>query len=142
MTQLSRPPINGILESALYVADLDRSIDFYRRIFGFDVLLQEDRMAGLNVAGQQVLLLFRVGGSTEPSPTPGGTIPPHDGRGTIHFAFAITKDTLDPWRHWLREQNVSIESEVQTERGGHSVYFRDPDNHLVEVATPGLWDVY
>src|SRR6266702_2021059 len=27
-------------------------------------------------------------------------------------------------------------------RGGSSIYFRDPDNHSVELATPGLWSIY
>jgi catechol 2,3-dioxygenase-like lactoylglutathione lyase family enzyme len=27
-------------------------------------------------------------------------------------------------------------------RGGRSVYFRDPDGHSVELATPGLWETY
>jgi len=27
-------------------------------------------------------------------------------------------------------------------RGGHSIYFRDPDGHLLELATPGLWAIY
>ena len=28
------------------------------------------------------------------------------------------------------------------ERGGQSIYFRDPDGHLVELATPGIWAIY
>lgn len=133
------PPLEGVLETALYVGDLDRSIAFYERVFGFQTMLHDERMAGLRVPGRQVLLLFRRGGSTEPSPTPNGTIPPHDGRGTLHLAFAIGAAQVDAWRRWFRAQNVAIDSEVHNERGGHSIYVRDPDGHSVEVATRALW---
>ena len=135
------PPVVGLLESALYVADLDRSAEFYRRIFGFPLIFSEaNRMRALSVAGRQVLLLFRVGACTQPSPGSGGTIPPHDGSGNLHFAFAVAEDELQPWRDWLATNGVAIESEVKC--GGTSLYFRDPDGHLVELITPGCWPVY
>jgi catechol 2,3-dioxygenase-like lactoylglutathione lyase family enzyme len=31
---------------------------------------------------------------------------------------------------------------VALHRGGTSLYFRDPDGHLLELATPGLWTIY
>lgn len=136
------PHVNGVLETALYVADLDRSIEFYQRLFGFETLLRDERMCGLNVAGRQVLLLFKKGGSTAPTETPGGTIPPHDADGHIHLAFAIAEDELEAWQNWLAAQGVAIVSQVRTERGGHSVYFHDPDGHVLEVATPRLWPLY
>ena len=37
---------------------------------------------------------------------------------------------------------VEIEGRTDWPRGGHSIYFRDPDGHLLELATPGLWTVY
>ena len=136
------PDLGGVLETALYVADLERSIAFYRRVFGWRPLVHDERMAALNVVGRQVLLLFRRGGSVTPSVLPGGTIPPHDGAGQLHVAFAIPAEALDPWRERLGAENVAIESEVQFEAGGRSLYFRDPDGHLLELATPGLWSIY
>jgi hypothetical protein len=38
----------------------------------------------------------------------------------------------------LGERGVEIESAVHWARGGTSVYFRDPDNNLLELATPKL----
>jgi catechol 2,3-dioxygenase-like lactoylglutathione lyase family enzyme len=34
---------------------------------------------------------------------------------------------------------IAIESRITWARGGTSLYFRDPDGHSLEVATPGLW---
>jgi catechol 2,3-dioxygenase-like lactoylglutathione lyase family enzyme len=96
----------------------------------------------LNVPGGQVLLLFLKGSTTTTAVLPGGTIPPHDGNGRLHLAFAISGDDLDAWRKCLQSHGVSIEGEVKWPRGGTSLYFRDPDGHLVELATPGLWSTY
>jgi catechol 2,3-dioxygenase-like lactoylglutathione lyase family enzyme len=65
--------------------------------------------------------------------------PPHDTLGGGHFAFAISPNVIEDWRVFLAKQGVTIESEVRSERGGISLYFRDPDNNLLELATPGLW---
>lgn len=136
------PPVNGILETALYVSDLERSIRFYETVLGFEKLLGDERFVGMGVAGKQILLLFKEGASTKPSQTPGGTIPPHDGHGDLHLAFAISAGEKENWARHLKEQGVAVESVVWVERGGTSLYFRDPDNHLVELATPGIWPIY
>ena len=80
------PRVGGVLETALYVEDPDRSSAFYERVFGFEPFLREERMAGLGVPGGQVLLLFRRGGSAQSSATPGGLIPAHDGGGSCMYA--------------------------------------------------------
>jgi catechol 2,3-dioxygenase-like lactoylglutathione lyase family enzyme len=90
----------------------------------------------------QVLLLFKRGGSVQPSPMHGGMIPAHDGKGEIHVAFAIAAADLPAWRIRLSQNNLPIVSELVTDRGGTSIYFRDPDQHLIELATPGIWPTY
>jgi len=133
------PRLSHILETALYVADLDISGAFYQRILGGEPFLRDARMCALGLAGGGVLLLFVRGGSAEPSTPPAGTIPAHDGHGTLHVAFAIPKGELAAWEAHLAAQDVPIESRITWPRGGTSLYFRDPDGHSVEVATPGLW---
>ncbi len=136
------PDVTGILETSLYVSDIDRSTRFYQQLFGFEVILEEERLHALSVAGRNVLLLFKRGASTQPSEYPGGIVPPHDGQGTQHIAFAIPREELENWRERLQQLNIPIESEVHPERGGTSLYFRDPDGHSLEVATPGIWTIY
>ena len=46
------------------------------------------------------------------------------------------------WERRLEAYRVEIEGRTDWSRGGHSIYFRDPDGHLLELATPGLWTVY
>jgi catechol 2,3-dioxygenase-like lactoylglutathione lyase family enzyme len=89
-----------------------------------------------------VLLLFLRGHSLQTVQLPGGTIPPHDGHGPVHIAFAIAADALAAWQEQLAAENVAIEGRTKWPRGGTSIYFRDPDGHLVELATPGLWPGY
>jgi catechol 2,3-dioxygenase-like lactoylglutathione lyase family enzyme len=136
------PRISHQLEYAIYVEDLDRAEEFYRRVLGFETFLRDDRMVGLGVPGNSVLLLFRRGGSVEPSPTPTGDIPPHDAQGHQHLAFAIPVGELEAWEAHLQAEGVPLESRLTWPRGGVSLYFRDPDQHSVEVATPGLWPSY
>lgn len=136
------PALNCVLETALYVDDLDRAAAFYEGVMGLDrVLYADDRMRAYDVNGRSVLLLFVRGGTTEPVRTPGGVIPPHDGSGRLHMAFAIDPDALDPWREKLAAEGIAIEGRSDWKRGGHSLYFRDPDGNLLELATsPGLWE--
>ncbi len=131
------------LETSLFVDDLERSLDFYQTIFGFQKIEEAPgRLIALSVADRQVLLLGKKGASAKPSVTPGGTIPPCDGTGQWHMAFSIPASELQAWEAWLEEKGVTIESKVTWERGGTSFYFRDPDGHLLELGTPGLWSIY
>jgi catechol 2,3-dioxygenase-like lactoylglutathione lyase family enzyme len=104
--------VGGILETALHVADLARSAGFYPRLFGFDTLLESERLVALHVEGRYVLLLFPQGGTGEPFATPGGVIPPHGGMGPLHLAFSIAAADLEGWRDRLGAEGVPVESGV------------------------------
>ena len=136
------PQVTGILETALYVDDIDRAAEFYADLFGFAVMNRDERFCSFNVAPGAVLLLFRRGGMLSAVDTGYGAIPPHDGTGPLHMAFAIPADELAAWERRLVETGIAIESTVRWPRGSVSLYFRDPDGHLIELATPGLWENY
>ncbi len=131
-----RPNTQGILESSLYVTDVARSAQFYEKIFGFRVISAfGERGCAMQAGNARVLLLFKKGASRA-IPTP------HDGDGELHLAFAIAGGELAKWEAWLAENEIPVEEKRTWELGGHSLYFRDPDRHLIEVATPGTWSTY
>jgi catechol 2,3-dioxygenase-like lactoylglutathione lyase family enzyme len=137
-----KPTVKGILETVLYVDDVGRALAFYADLFGFKTLFASERAAGLDVAGKQVLLLFQKKGMLEPVVTERGTIPPHDGDGHLHMAFAIPADALEAWEKRLAARKVPITARFDWPRGGHSLYFEDPDRHVIELVTPGCWATY
>jgi catechol 2,3-dioxygenase-like lactoylglutathione lyase family enzyme len=134
------PEIRRVLETALYVEDLDRAVDFYGRLMGLRALTRGDRLTAMDAGQGTVLLLFARGSTEAGAEIPGGWIPPHSGTGPSHFALAVDEPELERWRSHLEAAGVDIESEVKWESGGRSLYFRDPDGHSVELASPGIWD--
>src|SRR4051812_10429354 len=122
------PTVSGILETALPSSDPVRSAAFYRNLFGFPALLETDRLIALDVAGKNVLLIFKAGATEDPSVIcGGGTIPGHGASGRTHFAFSITPDDVKPWQQKLESNGVAVESIVNWPQGAVSLYFRDPD---------------
>ena len=138
MANLSIPEIQGILETCINVSDMERARKFYQSVSGFEAMTSDERFCAFQV-GHDVLLLFTVGTSKDPVQIQGGVIPPHETVGAGHFAFAISPNIVENWKVFLSNQGIAIESEVRWERGGISLYFRDPDNNLLELATPGIW---
>jgi catechol 2,3-dioxygenase-like lactoylglutathione lyase family enzyme len=136
------PKLDGILETALYTDDMERARGFYEDVLQLEPIFSDSRLCAYAVSGREVLLIFRRGSATQTVTMPGGTIPGHDGSGPVHMAFAIGKDELEQWERHLAEHDVAIEGTTTWSRGGRSIYFRDPDGHLLELATPGLWTVY
>jgi catechol 2,3-dioxygenase-like lactoylglutathione lyase family enzyme len=96
--------VNGIPETAVYVTDPAVTAAFYRRLFGFGTLLESERLVALEVAGKNVLLLFRRGATGEPFDTGGGVIPSHAGVPPTHFAFSIAAEDVEPWAEKLRAE--------------------------------------
>jgi catechol 2,3-dioxygenase-like lactoylglutathione lyase family enzyme len=130
------PAINGIVESSLYVSDLRRSIRFYEETLGFKLISDfGERGCAMHAGGNQVLLLFKKRASVDFEF-------PHDGDGELHVAFAVSAAELPRWEAWLLESRGLSVGRKTWGGGGQSLYFRDPDRHLLELVTPGTWSVY
>jgi len=136
------PLLTSVLETSLYVEDLERASRFYEETFGLTRIEGDDRFRAYSVGGRSVLLLFKRGASNRVTQLPQGKLGPHDGSGQLHLAFSISVEDLPAWEKLLVERGIPIETRIRWPRGGTSIYFRDPDNHSVELATPGVWSIY
>jgi catechol 2,3-dioxygenase-like lactoylglutathione lyase family enzyme len=139
---LVKPRIRRIVETALDCDDLARTAVFYTTLLDATPMVSGDRLVALDAGEGTVLLLFQRSLTKDPVETPGGLVPAHDAGGPGHLAFAIDAADIPGWETRLAELGVAIESRVTWERGGFSLYFRDPDNRSVELASPGVWACY
>ena len=123
-----------ILETCIYVDDLDAAEDFYRRVLGLERIARDPQRHVFFRCGQGMLLIFNPALTTAD-----GKAPPHGAHGPGHLTFAMATAAAGDWRAWLHEQRVPIEREVSWPNGGLSLYFRDPAGNSLELATPQLW---
>lgn len=137
------PRLERVIETVIYVDDLARAAAFYEGVMELPLMTSDNhRFRAYDVGGQSVFLVFQRGATLEEVHLPGGIIPPHDGHGPLHLAFGIATDELPKWEQRLNEKGVTIEARTTWPRGGHSIYFRDPDRHLLELVTRGIWPTF
>lgn len=136
------PRLGGILETAVYVDDLERASAFYVRLLGIEPVLRQERLHAFAIAPGETLLIFPRALSQYDSQTYFGRIPGHATRGPGHFAFRISAAVLEDWRAWLGHLGIVIISQTDWPQGGISLYFNDCDGNVLELATPGLWPNY
>ncbi len=105
------------------VADLDRSIEFYRDMLGLPLIEQPPDRVQIQI-GWSVLTLIE---SETPLPS------------IYHFAFNIPENQLDAAQHWLSTRSPLI-PDASEQRVFHSdswnsdqVYFLDPDGNILEL---------
>jgi catechol 2,3-dioxygenase-like lactoylglutathione lyase family enzyme len=130
---------HGVLETSLYVTDVERAVEFYERVLGLrkldDGYFAGGRGAALQVGpGPSVLLLFRAEVTRQ-----GGTLLAHGTTGPGHAAFRVEADEIPRWRERLHEQGVEIAQEFSFGLNPPSIYFRDPDGNVLELAVAGIW---
>jgi len=130
-------PIRGVLETSLYVDDLDAAVRFYRDVMGLELIAADTMRDAFFRCGPGVLLLFRADLTLQTD----GEIPPHGAAGPGHAAFNVPQSELPAWEARLRQHGVEIERDHEWFDGMRSLYFRDPAGNCLELTSPGLWDL-
>ena len=130
------PPQLRIGHIHLKVADLDRSIAFYRDVMGFDLLFNAGTAAFLSVGGYHHHIGLNTWHSKGADPAPQGSA------GLYHFALNFpTRKDLGKALKRLREKNYPIS--VAIDHTTHlAIYLSDPDGNGIELAwdrDPGFW---
>lgn len=123
-----------VIESSLYVDDLDAAERFYRDLLGLELVGSEADRHRFFRCGDDMVLIFAAA-VTELS----CAVPNHGARGPGHLAFAATRQEIDAWRVRLAAAGVPVEHEIDWSDGRYSLYFRDPAGNLLEFVTPELW---
>lgn len=132
--------IDRVLETCLYVDNLERAEAFYRKILGLPVFGRfEDRHVFFR-CGEGMFLLFNPQETVKEAHTDGQPLP-HGTHGSTHVAFAVDQSDVGSWRDHLVANGVPIEREVEWPEGGYSIYFRDPAGNCLELATPAVWQL-
>ncbi|WP_426231128.1 VOC family protein [Pararhizobium sp. DWP3-4] len=127
-------PFEGILETALYVDDLDAAEAFYGSVLGLEKISRASNRHVFFRCGPGVLLIFNPVETLTP-PLPHGT------QGPGHMCFRVAAGDLDAWKKKLSEAGIAIESEVIWPSGARSFYFRDPAGNSLECAEARLWNI-
>ncbi|WP_242927611.1 VOC family protein [Pontibacter vulgaris] len=127
--------IRKIKETCLYVADLERSKAFYKGLLHLEIIGEVKGRHVFFRAGESVLLCFIAAQSRRK-----GKLPPHFGSGHLHLAFEVKKQDYQPYKTKLLETGIKLEQEFDWGQGYLSFYFRDPDQHLLEVVMEGMWE--
>ena len=107
----------------LTVADLARSLDYYRAQIGLRVLAQEDGRASLGSGGRELLVLVEEPGAR-----------PADGySGLFHFALLVPdRAGLARWLAHAARDGVALTG-ASDHAVSEALYLRDPDGHGIEI---------
>ena len=130
--------IAGLHHLTLLCKDVERSVAFYRNLLGMRLVKQtvneDDRGARHLFFGDEEGRPGTLITCLEYPDLDEGTV----GRGsTHHFALSVgTEEELAGWRDNLTAQGIPV-TDVMDRTYFKSVYLRDPDGHIVELATSG-----
>jgi len=107
----------------LTVSDLERSLDFYRRAIGLDVLEEGGGRASLGAGDAELLVLFE---DPDARPSVGRT-------GLYHFALLLPeRRALAAWLAHAARERVPLTG-LSDHDVSEAIYLNDPDRHGIEI---------
>jgi catechol 2,3-dioxygenase-like lactoylglutathione lyase family enzyme len=133
--------IDGILETALYVDDLDAAEAFYGELLGLERVLRAGDRHAFYRCGPGILLIFNRAETLKPPPDDALPVPPHGTAGPGHVCFRMEGPAIDRMAEKLNKAGIVIESDFRWPTGARSLYFRDPAGNSLECAEPRLWNL-
>ncbi len=131
----------AVLESALYVDDLDAAEAFYRDVLGLEVIVRVEGRHVFFRCGDGVVLLFVTEATEKPPSNPAMPVPPHGARGPGHLCFSASDNDITRWRAHLEAAGIAVEADFRWPNGARSIYFRDPAGNSLEFADPAIWGI-
>ncbi len=129
------PQLQQIKETCLYIADLERSKDFYEGKLELPVIGYVDHRHIFFRAGSSVLLCFIPETALKST-----QLPPHGAFGKQHIAFQVAVAEYAAYKEKIIGLGISVTHEETWPNGLESFYFEDPDGHVLEVVPEGLWE--
>ncbi len=136
----------AVLESALYVTDLEAAEAFYGDVLGLERIAKVEGRHVFFRCGRGVVLLFNAEATRQPPAADARLpVPPHGAVGQGHLCFAASAEEIEAWKNRLEAAGIEIEADFEwpphsTEpSGGRSIYIRDPSGNSLEFAEPRIW---
>src|SRR5690554_1461207 len=99
-----QPRVEGVLETVLYAADLDKAEAFYTGLLGLELRSKEAGRHLFYYCGGQMLLIFNPAVTSRPSANSRLPVPPHGAEGPGHACFRAGRDDLLAWRNRLQRE--------------------------------------
>lgn len=124
-----------IKETCLYVSDIDQTEAFYAGKLGLPVISKHNHRHIFFRAGQSMLLCFLPEATKQET-----QLGPHFAYGKQHLAFETTAEEYQQWKQALKEKGIPVTHEQSWKNGLKSMYFSDPDGHVLEIVPKGIWE--
>ncbi|MEM8570790.1 MAG: VOC family protein [Pseudomonadota bacterium] len=128
-----------ILETAVYVDDLDAAEGFYGDLLGLEKVGRVGNRHIFYRCGQGMLLVFNPKETVAPPQNPALPVPPHGSIGEGHMCFGADAAALDAIIAHLQSAGIEIEADFNWPNGARSIYVRDPAGNSIEFSEPRLW---
>lgn len=122
---MKKKTVIGLHHVSLIVEELDKSLDFYKKVMGLDVDFTRPDLgypgAWLTLPGQQQIHLMKLN-----NPDKESIRPEHGGR-DHHVAFSVS--SIAQISESLRELDIPF---TQSKSGRKALFCRDPDGNALE----------